>query len=98
DYFAHWLAIGKKLTSPPKIFRVNWFRTDEKGKFLWPGFGENLRVLGWILERCEGGGEAIETAIGHVPAPGAIDVSGLHIPGAAMDQLLKVDPLEWYEA
>ncbi len=98
DYFAHWLNVGKKLANPPKIFRVNWFRTDEKGKFLWPGYGENLRVLKWILERCEGRGEAVETAIGHVPAAGSINLTGLNVPGAAMDQLLKVDPLEWYEA
>jgi phosphoenolpyruvate carboxykinase (GTP) len=98
DYFAHWLNVGKKLSNPPRIFRVNWFRTDENGKFIWPGFGENLRVLKWILERCEGRGEANETAIGYVPAPGSINVTGLNIPGASMDALLKVDPLEWYEA
>jgi phosphoenolpyruvate carboxykinase (GTP) len=98
DYFAHWLSVGKKLTNPPKIFRVNWFRTDENGKFIWPGFGDNLRVLKWILERCEGRGEAVETAVGYLPAPGSINVTGLNIPGASMDQLLKVDPLEWYEA
>jgi phosphoenolpyruvate carboxykinase (GTP) len=98
DYFAHWLNVGKKLASPPKIFRVNWFRTDEHGKFLWPGYGENLRVLKWILERCESRGEAVQTAIGLVPAPGAITTRGTNVPGAAMDQLLKVDPLEWYEA
>ncbi len=98
DYFAHWLNVGKKLTNPPRIFRVNWFRTDENGKFIWPGFGDNLRVLKWILERCEGRGEAVETAVGYLPAPGAINVTGLNLPGASMDQLLKVDPLEWYEA
>jgi phosphoenolpyruvate carboxykinase (GTP) len=98
DYFAHWLDVGKRLARPPQIFRVNWFRTDDKGKFLWPGYGENLRVLEWILKRCEGRGDAVETAIGHVPTAGAIDTSGLGIPDAAMDTLLKVDPLEWYEA
>jgi phosphoenolpyruvate carboxykinase (GTP) len=98
DYFAHWLSVGKKLSNPPKIFRVNWFRTDENGKFIWPGFGDNLRVLKWILERCEGRGEAVETAVGYLPAPGSINVTGLNMQGAAMDQLLKVDPLEWYEA
>jgi phosphoenolpyruvate carboxykinase (GTP) len=98
DYFAHWLDVGGKLSRPPQIFRVNWFRTDDKGKFLWPGFGENLRVLKWILERCEGRGQAVETAIGHVPAPGSIDTSGLTITDAALDALLKVDPLEWHEA
>jgi phosphoenolpyruvate carboxykinase (GTP) len=97
DYFAHWLSVGKQLTNPPKIFRVNWFRTDENGKFLWPGYGDNLRVIQWILERCEGRGEAHKTAIGWVPSPGAINLQGLHVSGAAMDQLLKVDRLEWYE-
>jgi phosphoenolpyruvate carboxykinase (GTP) len=98
DYFAHWMSVGKKLTNPHKIFRVNWFRTDENGKFIWPGFGDNLRVLKWILERCEGKGEAVETAVGFLPAPGSINVTGLNMPGAAMDQLLKIDQLEWYEA
>jgi phosphoenolpyruvate carboxykinase (GTP) len=98
DYFNHWLSVGKKLSNPPKIFRVNWFRTDEHGKFLWPGYGENLRVLKWILERCEGRGEAVKTAIGYLPPTSAITQRGLSIPGAALDALLKVDPLEWYEA
>ena len=98
DYFAHWLDVGKKLAKPPKIFRVNWFRTDDRGKYLWPGFGENLRVLEWILQRCEGRGQAVETAIGHVPASQSIDTTGLHVPSADMNTLLKVDPLEWHEA
>ncbi len=98
DYFAHWLHLGRQLAHPPRIFRVNWFRTDDDGRFLWPGFGENLRVIRWILERCEGRGAAQKTAIGWVPAPGAIDMVGLGISGAAMDRLLKVDPLEWHEA
>ena len=67
DYWGHWLDVGRALTRPPRIFRVNWFRTGEDGKFLWPGFGDNLRVLKWILERCEGGGAAVETPIGLVP-------------------------------
>jgi phosphoenolpyruvate carboxykinase (GTP) len=98
DYFGHWLQVGKKLTSPPHIFRVNWFRTDETGRFLWPGFGENLRVLAWILERCEGRGEAAQTAIGLVPSPAAIDRTGLQISDEALQKLLRVDPLEWHEA
>jgi phosphoenolpyruvate carboxykinase (GTP) len=101
DYFGHWLNVGKSLANPPKIFRVNWFRTDEHGKFLWPGYGENLRVLKWVLERCEGkNGEtnAKKTAIGYVPTAGAIDIRGLAMTGAALDSLLKVDPVEWYEA
>ncbi len=98
DYFAHWLDVGKRLANAPKIFRVNWFRSDEKGKFMWPGYRENLRVLDWIIKRCEGRGAAVETAIGHVPIAGAIDTAGLDISAATMDALLKVDPLEWYEA
>jgi phosphoenolpyruvate carboxykinase (GTP) len=97
DYFAHWLEFGR-LSALPKIFRVNWFRTGEDGKFLWPGFGDNLRVLKWILERCEGKGEAVETPIGFVPTRGAIDRSGLKLSDADMTTLLKVDPAEWAEA
>jgi phosphoenolpyruvate carboxykinase (GTP) len=98
DYFGHWLAVGSKLQKPPKIFRTNWFRTGESGKFLWPGFGDNLRVLKWILERCEGRGEVIETPIGCVPAKDAIDRSGTNLTDEAMTTLLKVDPAEWAEA
>jgi len=97
DYFQHWLKMGKTLTKPPKIFRVNWFRTGENGKFLWPGFGDNLRVLKWILERCEGRGRGAETIIGTVPAVDAIDVEG-RVPADSMAALLKVDPPEWVEA
>src|SRR3979409_1473765 len=67
DYFAHWLEVGRKLKSPPRIFRTNWFRTGANGKCLWPGFSDNLRVLEWVLDRCEGGGEAVETVIGFTP-------------------------------
>ncbi len=98
DYFGHWLDVGNGLKSPPKIFRVNWFRTGEDGRFLWPGFGENLRVLRWVLERCEGHGLAIETPIGWVPTQNAIDRAGIQLSDAAMAQLLKVDPAEWVEA
>jgi phosphoenolpyruvate carboxykinase (GTP) len=98
DYFQHWLDMGAKLAKPPKIFRVNWFRTGESGRFLWPGFGDNLRVLKWMLDRSEGRGQAVETAIGAVPTLNAIDRSGLAITDADMTQLLKVDPAEWVEA
>ena len=98
DYFAHWLEMGRSLTSPPRIFRVNWFRTNRQGRFLWPGFGENLRVLVWILERCEGRGEALETPIGFIPPIEAIDRTGIDLPEADLAALLRVDPAEWVEA
>jgi phosphoenolpyruvate carboxykinase (GTP) len=98
DYFGHWLDVGKKLKSPPRIFRVNWFRTDEKGKFIWPGFGDNLRVLQWILDRCEGIGKAIDTPVGFVPALDGINRAGLKVSDGVMTSLLNVDPAEWIEA
>ena len=98
DYFQHWLDMGTKVTRPPKIFRVNWFRTNAAGKFLWPGFGENLRVLKWILDRCDGRGAAVETVIGAVPTPDAIDRTGLNVSEADMTELLEVDAAEWVEA
>jgi len=98
DYFAHWLDVGAALKTPPKIFRVNWFRTGEDGRFLWPGFGNNLRVLQWILERCEGHGLAVETPIGWVPTLNAINREGITLSDNTMAQLLKVDPAEWVEA
>jgi phosphoenolpyruvate carboxykinase (GTP) len=98
DYFAHWLDVGKKLSRPPAIFRVNWFRTGEDGRFLWPGFGENLRVLKWVLERCDGEGEAVETAIGIMPTLKAIDRTGINMGDDAMKQLLRVDLLDWTDA
>jgi phosphoenolpyruvate carboxykinase (GTP) len=98
DYFQHWLDVGAKLSNPPKIFRVNWFRTNENGRYLWPGFGDNLRVLKWILERCDGKGKAVDTAIGAVPTLDAIDRSGLELSDFDMGRLLRVDPAEWVEA
>ena len=100
DYFAHWMAMGagtlpEANKTPPKIFHVNWFRKGTDGKFLWPGFGENLRVLQWILARCRGKGEALETPIGHIPATGGLDVSGLNLPQETMEQLLRVDAAAW---
>jgi phosphoenolpyruvate carboxykinase (GTP) len=97
DYFGHWLSIGKATDSSklPRLFYVNWFRKDADGRFLWPGFGENSRVLAWIVERTAGRGEVVETPIGNVPAPGAIDTTGLDIDPADMEALLRVDPGEW---
>ena len=95
DYFNHWLKVGAKSEKAPRIFHVNWFRTDANGKFLWPGFGDNMRVLRWILERCEGKAQAIDTPIGRVPAPGALDTAGLDLKPAVVEELLDVDPEAW---
>jgi phosphoenolpyruvate carboxykinase (GTP) len=96
DYFGHWLAVGRREGAKlPKIFYVNWFRKDEDGKFLWPGYGENSRVLAWIFRRLEGAAGADETPIGLVPSPGAIDTEGLDISDEAMAQLVAVDPDGW---
>ena len=97
DYFGHWLEMGQQIPDPPKIFHVNWFRTSPEGKFLWPGFGENLRALLWAIERCKGGGEAKETPIGYVPTPGSINTTGLDIADAVLENLLDVDKESWIE-
>ena len=95
DYFAHWMNIGKKLKQPPKIFFVNWFRTDENGKFMWPGFGDNIRVLKWMMERTHGKKPAKETAIGYVPHEEDLDVSGLNISKDTLKKLFDVNLKEW---
>ncbi len=95
DYFQHWLEMGRRIPHPPKIFHVNWFRKGANGKFLWPGFGENVRVLKWILERVEGKGQAEETAIGFVPTAKALTLDGLDISPANMEELLRVDAGDW---
>jgi len=95
DYWAHWLATGKRLSRPPKVFRVNWFRRDESGRFLWPGFGENLRVLQWVIERCKGVGKADETPIGFLPTRSAINREGLDVSDDALAELLAVDREGW---
>ncbi len=98
DYFAHWLKIGQTSGARlPKIFFVNWFRKDKNGKFIWPGFGENTRVLKWIVDRLEGNAAANDTAIGRVPAKSSIDISGLSLTDAQMDTLLGVDHDVWRE-
>jgi phosphoenolpyruvate carboxykinase (GTP) len=98
DYFGHWLEVGKKLKHPPVICRVNWFRTNDQGKFLWPGFGDNLRVIKWVLERAEGKGKSEETMIGIVPTKDAIDRTGSDLNDTTFEQLLRVDPADWVEA
>ncbi len=95
DYFSHWLEMGKRIPKPPKIFHVNWFRTDANGKFIWPGFGENLRVLLWILDRAQGKGDAVETPIGYLPPPEAIPLEGLNISRDALRSLLTIDRADW---
>lgn len=97
DYFAHWIEMGKKITNKPKIFNVNWFRTDENGKFIWPGFGDNLRVLEWILARCENKVDAREVPIGYVPYAKDINIEGLSITEDTVEDLLSVDKETWKE-
>ena len=97
DYFAHWLSVGTRASCRPRIFHVNWFRTDDKGKFLWPGFGENIRVLKWILDRVDGAGGAMDTPIGSVPSRDAIDLTGLDMEAQRFEQLVAVDPSAWLE-
>ncbi len=98
DYFGHWIKIG--ATAPdkaalPKIFNVNWFRKDQNGKWLWPGYGDNIRVLKWIFERCDGTAKAVETPIGFVPEVDAIDISGLNVTKADVEELVKIDKALW---
>ncbi len=95
DYWAHWINVGAKLKSPPQIFHVNWFRQNGEGRFLWPGFGDNLRVLRWIIDRCTGKAKARDTAIGHMPNAEDLDLQGLDIAPAAVEDLLAVDPTLW---
>ena len=96
DYFKHWLEMGEKLgDKAPKIFNVNWFRTDDEGNFIWPGFGDNMRVLNWIIDRCEGKADAEETAIGYVPKADDIDLTDLDMDRATLESILKVDKAVW---
>jgi len=96
DYFLHWLKMGHRMASPPRIFHVNWFRTDEEeGDFLWPGYGDNLRVLEWILDRCRGETDAVASPIGYLPTPGSLDLTGLDLSPNVVEELLRVDRKEW---
>jgi phosphoenolpyruvate carboxykinase (GTP) len=96
-YFEHWLETGERHDESklPRIFYVNWFRKDESGRFLWPGFGENSRVLAWIFRRCDEDADAVDTPIGRVPAQDALDVSGLEVSPEDMAKLLAVEPDQW---
>ena len=97
DYIAHWLKMGTTADPGklPRMYWVNWFRQDGNGKFMWPGFGENCRVLAWVCNRLSGTGEAVETPIGLVPAPGAVDCTGLAVDEATMARLVEVDNSSW---
>ncbi len=96
DYFQHWLDMGKKIKNKPKIFNVNWFRTDDKGNFIWPGFGDNMRVLDWIIRRCEGTVDAVETPIGYLPKPEDINLEGLdNFTIDDLKSILDVDIATW---
>ena len=99
DYFAHWLDVGDRVRGQagtlPRIFYVNWFRKDDEGKFIWPGFGENSRVLKWIVQRVAGEVDAVETPIGRMPVPGDLDITGLTLSDEDMDTLLSVDVRGW---
>jgi len=97
DYWKHWLDMGKVIPNAPKIFHVNWFRTDDEGHFIWPGFGDNMRVLLWILDRCDGKADAVETAIGYVPKAEDINIEGLDIDLDTVRDLLTVDTESWKE-
>jgi phosphoenolpyruvate carboxykinase (GTP) len=99
DYWAHWLSFAERMDAEklPRIFSVNWFRKDASGRYLWPGFGENARVLAWIFERCAGRGAAVASPIGYLPAPGALDVQGLDLAGEQLASLFEIDAGEWHE-
>jgi len=95
DYFQHWLDMGQRIPHPPKVFHVNWFRRGADGKFLWPGFGENVRVLKWVLERVEGRGKAQETPIGYVPTTDGLTLDGLNVSRETFGELLRINPADW---
>jgi phosphoenolpyruvate carboxykinase (GTP) len=98
DYWSHWLEIGRREKGKlPRVYYVNWFRKSERGSFLWPGFGENSRVLKWVFERCSGKAGGQETPIGIVPRPGDLDLTGLSIPAGDLAQLLAVDVEGWLD-
>ncbi|HHT93905.1 MAG TPA: phosphoenolpyruvate carboxykinase (GTP) [Clostridiaceae bacterium] len=97
EYFQHWIEMGRKIPNPPKIFNVNWFRLDDEGKFIWPGFGDNLRVLLWILDRCNDKADAVKTPIGYLPNPGDIDLEGTDVDLDTLKSILDVNKEDWIE-
>jgi len=95
DYFGHWLEMGRAVARPPRIFSVNWFRKDAEGRFIWPGFGQNMRILKWIFERCTGEAGASETSLGLVPEYDHLDWSGLDFEASRFSDIMGVDPGQW---
>jgi phosphoenolpyruvate carboxykinase (GTP) len=95
DYWSHWLSMGQQLSNPPAIFHVNWFRKDDQGRFLWPGFGQNVRVLMWMHDRIHGKAGAAETPIGYIPTPDALDLDGLDLAPETVEALLSIDKRDW---
>ncbi len=97
DYFQHWLDMGRKINDPPKIFHVNWFRKDSDGNFIWPGFGENIRVLDWIIRRAKGSADAVETPLGLVPIANELNLEGLNLESYALKELFDIYPHQWID-
>ena len=95
DYWAHWLSFGPKSDKLPRVFHVNWFRKDRNGHFMWPGFGDNMRVLEWILNRCAGDGAAVKTPIGYVPDTSSVNIDGIDVDPGTMQDLLSIDAQVW---
>jgi phosphoenolpyruvate carboxykinase (GTP) len=95
DYFQHWIGLGKRMTPPPKVFHVNWFKKDKQGHFLWPGFSDNLRVLEWVVRRCRHQVDARKTPIGYVPHDHDLDLTGLKLQRNALKELFSVRKKEW---
>jgi phosphoenolpyruvate carboxykinase (GTP) len=95
DYWAHWLAMGKRVKRLPGIFHVNWFRRDAAGKFLWPGYGDNLRVMEWIIKRCTGAVGANDSPIGYLPRPADLNLNGIDVSEQTLQELLAVQPEAW---
>jgi len=95
DYFQHWLEMGRAVANPPRIFSVNWFRKDAEGRYVWPGFRQNMRVLKWVVERCAGRAEGSETALGVVPRYDDLDWSGLEFGASRFSDVMGVDPAQW---
>ncbi|MFH1578189.1 MAG: phosphoenolpyruvate carboxykinase (GTP) [Candidatus Omnitrophota bacterium] len=97
NYFRHWLKMGRRMAKAPKIFHANWFRTDENGNFSWPGYGENLRILEWVLDRCNNNVGAVTTPIGYIPRVSDIDMTGLNLPGGTLEKLFIINKKDWIE-